>query len=216
MSGVWWRGWDVDGASISVSTAGAVRETLWASNATAELLEELHFNLGEGVGFQAARTGRPVVVLDLRHSREVARWPVFAAAVAEHSGVRALFALPLQWGITNLGVLDLYRLAPGGLSPPQWRDALPAADVAALLMLGLRTDPDHTGECGVGESGTDPVTGRRGRVYQAAGMVLIQLDVSAPVALARLRGYAFAHQRLLIDVAGDVVNRRLVFTDDMD
>jgi hypothetical protein len=46
-------------------------------------------------------------------------------------------------------------------------------------------------------------------------MVLTQLGVSAEQALARMRGYAFVEQRLLIDVARDVVSRRLQFTDDM-
>jgi hypothetical protein len=46
-------------------------------------------------------------------------------------------------------------------------------------------------------------------------MVLAQLRVSADDALARLRAHAFVHQRLLIDVARDVVDRRLVFTRDM-
>ena len=46
-------------------------------------------------------------------------------------------------------------------------------------------------------------------------MVLVQLGISAVDALARLRAHAFVHQRLLIDVARDVVDRRLVFTEDM-
>ena len=46
-------------------------------------------------------------------------------------------------------------------------------------------------------------------------MVLAQLGVNATEALARLRGYAFAEERLLIDVARDVVARRLRFTEEM-
>ena len=42
-------------------------------------------------------------------------------------------------GRGELGVLDLYRATPGGLSRLQWRDALSAADTAALMILGLRT-----------------------------------------------------------------------------
>ena len=43
---------------------------------------------------------------------------------------------------------------------------------------------------------------------------LTVLDASTD-ALARLRAHAFCHQRLLNDVACDVVARRLVFTPDM-
>ena len=43
-------------------------------------------------------------------------------------------------------------------------------------------------------------------------MVLVQLGISAEEAL-RLRAHAFVEQRLLIDVARDVVACWLVFTD---
>ncbi len=46
-------------------------------------------------------------------------------------------------------------------------------------------------------------------------MVLVRLGISATDALARLRAHAFAHHRLLIDIARDVVNRRLVSTEEM-
>jgi hypothetical protein len=203
-------GLDVDGAAISLLTASVSRETLWATDATAELLEDLQFTLNEGACMEAATTGNPVLVPDLHRGAESARWPIFAAAVAEQTQVAALFALPLQWGAVNLGVLDLYRIAPGGLSEPQWRDALAAADLTALIMLGLRTDPGENGG-----SWLDPALGHRAEIHQATGMVLAQLGISATDALARLRAYAFVHQRLLIDVARDVVARRLVFTPDM-
>ena len=107
-------GLDVDGAAISLLTSTASRETLWATDSTAELLEDLQFTLNEGACMEAASTGRPVLVPDI-HGVESNRWPLFAAAVVEQTGVAALFALPLQWGAVNLGVLDLYRFHPGGL-----------------------------------------------------------------------------------------------------
>ncbi len=206
-------GLDVDGAAISLLTASVSRETLWATDATAELLEDLQFTLNEGACMEAATTGNPVLVPDLYHSTETARWPIFAAAVAEQTLVGALFALPLQWGAVNLGVLDLYRAEAGELSEVQRRDALAAADTAALMMLGQRTDP---GDHGAGAGGwLDPALGHRAEIHQATGMVLAQLGITATDALARLRGYAFVHQRLLIDVARDVVDRRLVFIEEM-
>lgn len=200
-------GLNVDGASISLLTASRARETLWATDATAELLEDLQFSLGEGACVEAAVTGRPVLVPDLHHSTQLSRWPVFAGAVVEQSGVGALFAVPLQWGTVNLGVLDLYRTAPGSLSDAQLRDAMSAADIAALMFLGVRTDPGD-------EAWLDHSMHGRAEIHQAIGMVLAQLAVSAPDALARMRAYAFVEQRLLGDVAHDVVSRRLRFTPD--
>jgi hypothetical protein len=203
-------GFAIDGAAISLLTTSAARQTLAATDPTAELLEDLQFSLNEGACVEAATTGCPVLVSDLLDSTDILRWPLFAAAVMERSAVRALFALPMQWGAVNLGVLDLYRLAPGPLPDAQLRDAIGAADTAALMMLGQRTDP------GDGADGwLDDAVGNRAEIPQATGMVLMQLGVGAPEALARLRGYAFMHGRLLIDVARDVVARRLRFTEDM-
>jgi len=51
-------------------------------------------------------------------------------------------------------------------------------------------------------------------VHQATGMILVQLGVSAEIAFARLRAYAYAHDRRLGDVAREVVERRLRFALD--
>ena len=132
---------------------------------------------------------------------DTSRWPIYAEAVME-AGVGAVFALPLQWGTINLGVLDLYRKAAGSLSRTQLLRRPSAADTAALLLLGLRTDPGD-------EQAWDQSWSSRAEIHQATGMVLAQLGVSATDAFARLRAHAFAEQRLLGDVARDVVARRL-------
>lgn len=79
--------------------------------------------------------------------------------------------------------------------------------MAALIFLGVRTDP------GDGQWLDHSVHGRA-EVHQATGMVLTQLGLSATDALARLRAYAYVEQRLLSEVAHDVVTRRLHFTPD--
>jgi AmiR/NasT family two-component response regulator len=116
--------------------------------------------------------------------------------------------VPFQWGAINLGVLDLYRTAPGSLSDAELRDAISAADMAALMFLGMRTDPGN-------RQWLDHSVQGRAEIHQATGMVLAQLEVTATDALARMRAYAFVEQRLLSDVAHDVVSRRLRFTQDM-
>jgi len=208
-------GLGVDGAALSLLTVSVARQTLHATDATAVRLEELQFTLNEGACIEAATTGIPVFVDDLDHDGHTARWPVFAAAVLEQTDVRAVFALPLRWGTTNLGVLDLYRRAPVGLDDEQRRDALAAADTAALMMLTLRTDPDHLTDPGDGRDASwlEPVVASRAQVHQATGMVMAQLNLSAADALARIRAHAFVTQRLLVDVAYEVVARRLDFTD---
>lgn len=57
-------------------------------------------------------------------------------------------------------------------------------------------------------------TSSRAEIHQATGVVLVQFGVSAADALARMRAYAFAEQRGLVDVARDVVSGRLHFSPD--
>lgn len=49
------------------------------------------------------------------------------------------------------------------------------------------------------------------QLYQAQGMVQVQLGVSLADAMVRLRARAFAQDRPLHEVAADIVDRRLVF-----
>src|SRR6476659_466316 len=173
-------GLDIDGAAISLLTADPLRETVFATDATAVLLEDLQFSLGEGACIDAAVSRRPVLVADMNDPAQTARWPVYAAAVVQQTGVRAIFALPLQWGTIDVGVLDLYRRAPGALSAAHMQDALSAADAATLLLLGLRGDNG-------GEQAWNRSWGSRAKIHQAPGMVVAQLGISAADALARLR-----------------------------
>jgi len=108
-------GLGVDGAAISLLTASVARQTLAATDATADLLEDLQFTLNEGACMQAARTGRPVLVADLQHSSEVARWPMFAAAVIERvsriASSRAILPGPTK--ITSAAVTRRRKRATG-------------------------------------------------------------------------------------------------------
>jgi hypothetical protein len=47
-------------------------------------------------------------------------------------------------------------------------------------------------------------------------MVMAQLSIDARTAYVRLQAFAFAHNRLIIDVAGDVIGGRLRFDPDPD
>ena len=76
--------------------------------------------------------GSPMLIPDLEQVTD--RWPGFVpAAVA--AGARALFAFPLQAGTIRVGVLSLYRVQPGPLTPQRLADALVFADIAPQLLL---------------------------------------------------------------------------------
>jgi hypothetical protein len=197
---------NVDGATIVMLVADRRRETVYVSGPLVSDIEDLAETLGEGPGFDAATNG-PVLVADLATTESATRWPSFAPA-ATASGIHAAFALPLQVGGIRLGVMDLYRSAPGPLDRDQLADALMLADGVCTLLL----DSPANAAGGKWFEQTGP---HHPEVHQATGMITVQLGVSAAVALVRLRAYAFANDRRLRDVAADVVARQLRFEPDV-
>jgi hypothetical protein len=194
----------VDGASVTAVSGPAVREPLSASGELSARLEELVFTTGEGPGEDDVRFGSPMLIPDLESTAE--RWPGFVPAALE-AGARAVFALPLQAGAIRVGVLSLYRVLPGPLMPQQLADALVFADIALQLLLDSASGI-------TGLSGYRPLDGMsdsRAEVYQATGMMSVQMGVSLEEALVRLRAHAFAAGTPLDVVADDVVSRLLRF-----
>jgi hypothetical protein len=105
-----------------------------------------------------------------------------------------------------LGVLDVYRDVPGGLSVEAMRHALSFVEVALWTLLDGRADTTPDGPVRELESAVE----LRSVLFQAQGMVMVQLGVSLAEAMSRLRAHAYAHDRRLGDVARDVVARRLI------
>lgn len=198
----------VDGAAVTVVLGAAPREAVYASDETASELAELALTLGEGPGVDAV-DGGPALVTDLTAPDCLARWPVFAPAAAS-AGAGAVFALPLHVGAVRVGVMDLYRTRPGGLDGEQLADVLVLADTACALLLDAaqHDQPRANGRR------PEQIGLHQPEVHQATGMITVQLGVTAEVALIRLRAHAYAHDRRLRDVAGDVVARRLRFDPD--
>ncbi len=191
----------VDGASVT-AMSGVLREPLFASDELSAVLEELQFTTGEGPSADEFRLGSPVLIADLESA--AGRWPGFVAA-ALAAGARAMFALPLQAGAIRVGILSLYRALPGVLSARELADALVFADMALQLLLdassGISGSPDY--------GPLDGLSDRRAVVYQATGMISVQLGVSLEEALVRLRANAFGSSMALGDLAAEVVARRL-------
>ena len=52
-------------------------------------------------------------------------------------------------------------------------------------------------------------------LYQAQGMVAVQLGVGLDEAMMRIRAHAYAHHRSLSDVADDIVAGRVALEADM-
>lgn len=191
------------GSGISVMTADGTRGVCATSDPVSERVEELQFVLGEGPCIDAFAARRPVLAADLSDAA-TCRWPVYAPA-AQGDGVRAVFAFPLQVGAARLGVMDIYRDWVGPLTGTQLQIAFTFAEVTVEALL----DMHQNGAARGGDSASVLDFGRRAELFQAQGMVMMQLGVSIGEALVRMRAYAYTENRRLEDVARDVVERRL-------
>ncbi len=196
------------GAGISLMADGGVHGTVTASDPATAALEETQFVLGEGPCIDAFADRRPVLVSDLGDGAAT-RWPAYTAAVLD-GGVRAVFAFPLQVGAGSLGVLDVFRADKGPMSAEHLAEALTFADVAVNAVL----DGQDRARPGSAADGLDAALDSRAQIFQAQGMVMVQIDGTLTAALARMRAHAYAHNRALAEVARDVVQRRLQFERD--
>ncbi len=191
------------GAALSVMAADSSPGVVVASDRTSHLMAELQVTLGEGPVVDAYALRRPVLVSQLAIDA-LARWPSFTSAALD-AGVQAVFAFPLQIGAARLGVLDLHRSEPGPLADEAIRQALTFAEVAVLTLLDGHSDLDG----GSGPHGLEQAFSDQAELYQAQGMVKIQLGVSLGEAMARLRAHAYATDDSLANVAHHVVGRQL-------
>jgi hypothetical protein len=202
------RSLSASGAGVSVMAEGRLRGVTAASDPVTVRIEELHLVLGEGPGVDAFAGRRPVLVPDL-HSDAMSRWPAYTPAAYE-CGVRAVFAFPLQIGAARLGVLEVFRAQPGNLSPDELAHALTFADVAVTSLL----DGQESAPAGTAADGLEGAIERRAELFQAQGMIMVQLGVGLIEAMARIRAHAYAHNRNLNGVAADIIARKLRFDPD--
>jgi hypothetical protein len=193
----------LDGAGVMLMSGEIPRGSLCTSNTVSHLIEELQYTLGEGPCVDAYQQDKVVTEPDLADP-VTRRWPAFTPPTLQ-AGVRAIFGFPLRVGSVRLGALNLYRDRSGPLSGDQHADALVVADVAARWVLEAQAGAPLDTVAGELEAGAD----FHFTVHNAAGIVSVQLQISITEALIRLRAYAFTSDRLLTDVAEDVVAHRL-------
>ena len=193
----------VNGAGVMLMSGDMPRGSLCASDGVSKLIEDLQYTLGEGPCVDAYQLDTVVAEPDL--AEPVARrWVAFTPPALE-AGVRAVFGFPLRVGTVRLGALNLYRDQPGPLTADQHADALVMADVTARWVLDTQAGASSDAMAQELEAGAD----FHFSVHNAAGIVSVQEGISVTEALIRLRAFAFSHDRLLGDVALDIIAHTL-------
>lgn len=197
----------VTGAGITIMGGGKAGPVCVSSTRMAEL-EDVQFTSGEGPSQDAFHSGRSVHAprLDTAASQ---RWLGFVGA-AQAAGIRSVFAYPLAVKGAKVGVLTLYGELEGDLTDDQHEDSTAVAEVLTETVLAMQ------GAAAPGElaDGLGEAVAYHAEIYQASGMVSVQLGIPSSDALLRMRAHAFADDRPLLAVAADIVGRRLRLSDD--
>jgi hypothetical protein len=196
---------DVEGVAISVYLGGDIAVPVGANIVEASVGEALQFTVREGPCFESYTTRRPVLIPDLGDpdSTAWARWPTYAAQLTQHTSYHSIFAYPLLAGGLVMGSLSVYRCTSGD---PGDVSGITARVADRLLAAELFASPD-------GEPvprWLDSPTGlRRRQVWQAQGLTVQANRITPGQAIDLLRAQAYSADRLLDDIADDIVSGRL-------
>jgi hypothetical protein len=188
-----------NGIGVMLMSGDIPRGSLCSSDDVSQLIEDLQYTLGEGPCVDAYQGDKFVTEPDLADP-QTRRWLAFSPPALK-AGARAVFGFPLRIGSVRLGALNLYRDRPGELSADEHADALVLAEVTARWVLDAQAGAPSGVVAEQLELGAD----FHFAVHNAAGIVSVQEGVSVTEALIRLRAFAYSHDRLLADVAQDVI-----------
>lgn len=197
------------GAGLCALVHPELRLPIGASDEIAAYVERLQFTYAEGPCLRAYATGRPLVFSAAVIER---LWPELHRDLTAVTPFRAVVSLPLRDGTTRIGALDLYLTKSTVLPPADLADALTIADLVAEALVAARiytaaaqrADPFGS----VSSIHLDPLVPRI-QVWKAMGMLNVHWKLTTADALALLRAHAYATERLVDDVAHDVVTRRI-------
>jgi hypothetical protein len=199
----------VTGAWVTATSGPGPDFVICVTDPVSEQLAELQLTLGEGPCHDVLASAAPVLTGDLGDDQAGRRWPAFTPEAGQLSAA-AVFAFPLAVGAIRAGTMGLHRNSPGPLTRAQLGDSLLLADAATVLLLDSADRSGNGAANGAALEGQAPdLAAHRAEVDQATGMLTLQLGVPAAEAFTRLRAYAYAQDRRLADVAGDIVARRL-------
>lgn len=187
---------DLDQVSVALMTTAGSSVLVATAGVPGPEIQELQFDLGEGPSTDAYAAGRPVLVSDLRTC--LGRWPGFAPAALER-GTAAVFAFPLQLGAVRFGALTCARARAGRLDEQELTACLIFAEVATELLLDSSPTGDHP------DPRLHAAIHVHDVVYQAQGMVMVDLSATLESALARMRAVAFAENLSLQELAAEIV-----------
>jgi hypothetical protein len=194
---------DVDGAGLSLHDPDGLRTPLGSSDADAALAERLQFTFGHGPCLRAHDTGEAITFDEADLERY---WPQLHDSIVSGTPFRAVLSTPLLPPLGPTLVLDLYLRDPTAVRVLD-REAVQDVTVALTREAVRAVVASGRGEEVPWWRG--PEARGRTRVWEAMGLLCVHHERTPAEALDVLRAHALATDRVVEDVAEDVVSGRL-------
>jgi GAF domain-containing protein len=194
---------DVSAAGLMLAAADGDLRVVASSSEAIRLVELFELQAAEGPCWDCYRTGELVAGADVASIRE--RWPRFAP-VALGAGFGSAYAIPMRLRGAVIGALNLFRVETSALAPEDILAAQALADVATIAIL-----QDRAGrEVQLVNEQLNHALNSRIMIEQAKGVLSQRDGIDMEEAFSRMRQYARRHNRLLAEVARDVVDGRVL------
>jgi len=191
---------EVDAAGLLLADSRGSLRLIAASTEQARVVELFQIQNDEGVCLDCYRTGRAVIVSDIRTDEAAQRWPQFAAATRE-MGFSGVHAIPMRLRDQVIGTLNLFKIAPNGLDPAVVVAATALVDVATIGILQERAVRQQEVVAGQLQRALNS----RVVIEQAKGILAERLRITPDEAFLLLRRYARDHNYPLTQLSGDVI-----------
>ena len=190
---------EVDAAGLLLADSRGALRLVAASTEQARVVELFQIQNDEGPCLDCYRTGKAVIVSDIR-SGAAARWPRFAAAALE-MGYAGVHAIPMRLRDQVIGTLNLFKTKPNGMAPAVVVAATALVDVATIGILQERAVRQQEVVAGQLQIALNS----RVLIEQAKGVLAERLRVTPDEAFALLRRYARDHNHPLTELSRDVI-----------
>jgi GAF domain-containing protein len=193
---------DVSAAGLMLASPDGELRAIASSSEAIRVLELIELQSQEGPCWDCYLSGAAVVEQDL--TADHVGWPTFAPA-AHEAGFRSVQALPMRLRGATIGALNLFGTTPRGMNEADLAAAQALADVATIAIVQHRV----ANEAQAVTEQLNRALNSRVVIEQAKGMLAERTDADMDVAFTTLRSYARQHNRLLVDVAADVIAGKL-------
>lgn len=194
----------VEGVGVLLLEEGSL-VVATATTERAELAEQLEAQLDEGPCTESIRTGKPVLVPDLREV--IDRFPRFTPMALE-AGIGSIHALPIGSPDHLIGSLDLVASEPLSLAESQVRLADLLVDVTVSYLVSIRAHEQASELAGQLQRALDS----RIVIEQAKGIIAGRHGLTVGAAFERIRSHARSHGQRVQNVAQLICDGKLDLT----